>query len=409
MSDKLFGLAGLGLDDLENMNIYGQDKKEEKAAAEAQKIEEKDLIFDKTFTCPVCGEDFPAKIMKTGKARLLSTDQDLRAKYEGIDAVKYDVILCPHCGYAALNRYFNSLNKVYIKLIKENISSKVQLHTYDDDIYSYEEAIERYKLCLANAVVKRAHASEKAYICLKSGWLMRGYQEHLEESGDTDMARLREVKTMEETYLKNAYTGFTEALQTEGFPMCGMDEITVEFLIAVLAARFQKYDVASRMVATILTSPSANARTKDKARELKDQILEELKNETRTIILYEAPHRLVRTLEELKETLGNRRMTLCRELTKRHETAFHTTIEELILYYQTEKPLGECVLVIEGRSRQEMEEEQKASWEKITIEEHMEIYENQGHSRKEAMKMVANDRGMTKRDVYQYLINKTEE
>ena len=138
-------------------------------------------------------------------------------------------------------------------------------------------------------------------------------------------------------------------------------------------------------------------------------ILEELKNETRTIILYEAPHRLVRTLEELKETLGNRRMTLCRELTKRHETAFHTTIEELILYYQTEKPLGECVLVIEGRSRQEMEEEQKASWEKITIEEHMEIYENQGHSRKEAMKMVANDRGMTKRDVYQYLINKTEE
>ena len=174
-------------------------------------------------------------------------------------------------------RYLPS--KVYAKLIKENISSKVQLHTYDDDIYTYEEAIERYKLCLANAVVKRAHASEKAYICLKSGWLMRGYQEYLEESGDTDMARLREVKNMEEAYLKNAYTGFTEALQTEGFPMCGMDEITVEFLIGVLATRFQKYDVASRMVASILTSPSANARTKDKARELKDQILEELKSQ----------------------------------------------------------------------------------------------------------------------------------
>ena len=91
------------------------------------------------------------------------------------------------------------------------------------------------------------------------------------------------------------------------------------------------------------------------------QILEELKNETRTIILYEAPHRLVRTLEELKETLGNRRMTLCRELTKKHETAFHSTIDDLILYYQTEKPLGECVLVIEGRNRKEMEEEQKAA------------------------------------------------
>lgn len=138
------------------------------------------------------------------------------------------------------------------------------------------------------------------------------------------------------------------------------------------------------------------------------QILEELKNETRTIILYEAPHRLVRTLEELKETFGNRRMTLCRELTKKHETAFHSTIDDLILYYQTEKPLGECVLVIEGRSRKEMEEEQKASWEKITIEEHMELYENKGHSRKEAMKLVANDRGMTKREVYQYLINNSD-
>ena len=133
-------------------------------------------------------------------------------------------------------------------------------------------------------------------------------------------------------------------------------------------------------------------------------ILEELKNETRTIILYEAPHRLVRTLEELKETLGNRRMTLCRELTKRHETAFHTTIEELILYYQTEKPLGECVLVIKGRSRQEMEEEQKASWEKITIEEHMEYYISQGNDKKSAMKLVAKDRGVSKRDIYNQLI-----
>ncbi len=134
-------------------------------------------------------------------------------------------------------------------------------------------------------------------------------------------------------------------------------------------------------------------------------ILEELKNETRTIIIYEAPHRLVRTLEELRETLGNRRMTLCRELTKKHETAFHTTIEDLITFYTTEKPLGECVLVVEGKSHQEMKEEQQASWEKTTIEDHMKIYEEKGYSRKEAMKLVANDRGVTKRDIYQYLIS----
>ena len=134
-------------------------------------------------------------------------------------------------------------------------------------------------------------------------------------------------------------------------------------------------------------------------------LLDELKNETRTIIIYEAPHRLVRTLEELREALGNRRMTLCRELTKKHETAFHTTIETLITFYTTEKPLGECVLVVEGKSHQEMKEEQQASWEKITIEDHMKIYEEKGYSRKEAMKLVANDRGVTKRDIYQYLIS----
>lgn len=135
-------------------------------------------------------------------------------------------------------------------------------------------------------------------------------------------------------------------------------------------------------------------------------VLNELVNETRTIILYEAPHKLVRTLEDLLETLGNRRMTLCRELTKKHETAFRTTIQDLISYYSTEKPLGECVLVIEGRSRQEIEEEEQASWEKIPVEEHMEIYESKGVSRKEAMKLVAKDRGVTKRDIYQYLINR---
>lgn len=134
-------------------------------------------------------------------------------------------------------------------------------------------------------------------------------------------------------------------------------------------------------------------------------VLDELVNETRTIILYEAPHKLVRTLEDLLENLGNRRMTICRELTKKHETVFRTTIQDLIIFYSAEKPLGECVLVIEGRSRQEMAEEERASWEKISIEEHMQIYESKGISHKEAMKLVAKDRGVAKRDIYQRLIN----
>lgn len=135
------------------------------------------------------------------------------------------------------------------------------------------------------------------------------------------------------------------------------------------------------------------------------EVLEELVKETRTIILYEAPHKLIRTLKDLRDVLGNRRITLCRELTKKHETAFRTTIEELLAYYEDQKPLGECVLVIEGRSRQELREEEEASWETISVEEHMELYEKEGMSRKDAMKQVAKDRGVSKREIYQMLLS----
>ena len=137
----------------------------------------------------------------------------------------------------------------------------------------------------------------------------------------------------------------------------------------------------------------------------KAAVLEELKDETRTTILYEAPHRLVRTLEELYQALGERRVTVCRELTKKHETAFLTTLSGALAYYQENDPKGECVIVMEGRSRKEMEEEKQQQWETMPLEEHMKIYENQGMSRKEAMKAVAKDRGVSRRDIYQQLLD----
>lgn len=134
-------------------------------------------------------------------------------------------------------------------------------------------------------------------------------------------------------------------------------------------------------------------------------VLSELVNETRTMILYEAPHRLVKTLQELLETLGNRPMTLCRELTKKHETAFVSTIEDILKFYETQEPKGECVLVIEGKSRAEIVQEERARWEEMTIEEHMKVYLEQGMDKKEAMKCVAKDRGVSKRDIYQALLS----
>ena len=133
-------------------------------------------------------------------------------------------------------------------------------------------------------------------------------------------------------------------------------------------------------------------------------VLAELVNETRTIILYEAPHRLIKTLNELLEVLGNRKMTLCRELTKKHETAFAASIQDILKFYEIQEPKGECVLVIEGKSREELKLEERARFEEMTIEEHMDIYLKQGMDKKEAMKAVAKDRGVSKRDVYQALL-----
>ena len=132
-------------------------------------------------------------------------------------------------------------------------------------------------------------------------------------------------------------------------------------------------------------------------------ILEELKGEGRTMILYEAPHHLKATLEDLYDALGDRRITLCRELTKKFETVLPTTLSAAVALYEKEDPRGEYVLVIEGKSREEKKLEEQASFENLSIEEHMARYESQGIDHKEAMKLVAKDRGMSKRDVYSYL------
>lgn len=134
------------------------------------------------------------------------------------------------------------------------------------------------------------------------------------------------------------------------------------------------------------------------------RILEEIQKETRTIILYEAPHHLIKTLEELREALGNRRITLCRELTKKYEEGQRTTIDEVLEYYKDKEPRGEYVLVLEGKTKEEVEEERKKEWEPLSLEEHMQFYEQKGITHKEAMKLVAKDRGVSKRDIYQALL-----
>lgn len=281
MAGLLSGLEAFGLTGLDKVeDIYDKPKKEEKKEAEVKKdpvLLEQDMLFDKTYTCPICDTEFKAKTVRIGKAKLIGTDLDLRPKYENVDLLKYDIISCPHCGYTALSRYFKFLTSSQAKLIKENISRNFKPMKERGATYSYEEALARYKLTLANAIVKRAKPSEKAYICLKTAWLLRGQGESMKKEDADYEQKKADIAKEEEEFLRNALEGFLTARQTESFPMCGMDETTVDYLIAVTAMRFEQYDISSKLIAGILASHTASPRMKDKARDIKEMLVKQIK------------------------------------------------------------------------------------------------------------------------------------
>lgn len=136
----------------------------------------------------------------------------------------------------------------------------------------------------------------------------------------------------------------------------------------------------------------------------RDEVLEEIKEDTRTLIIYEAPHHLKKTLRELYDTLGERNITICRELTKKFEEKLPMALSQALFYYEEKEPRGEYVLIIEGKDREEIKKHKQAQWEDMSLEEHMVLYEKEGMSRKDAMKAVAKDRGISKREVYQGLL-----
>lgn len=279
MGDSIFsGLESFGLSGLEGLNLFEEEKKKEEAdkvekSTTSIQMEEKDFLFEKSQKCPLCDYEFKAKMVKGGKAKLLSTDLDLRPRHQGIDINKYDVISCPRCGYTALTRYYPMLLKLQAERIKEKISRTYRATPEKGATYSYDEAIARYKLALINAVVKGAKPSEKAYICLKASWMCRGKAEECEPGSE----ELKLVTAMEEEYTKNAYEGFVQAVASETFPMCGMDEMTVDYILGVLAFKTDHLDVSSKLIAKILQSNVANKRQKDRARELKEEVLKKLK------------------------------------------------------------------------------------------------------------------------------------
>lgn len=280
MAGILSGLKDIGLGELENLDLYEDEHKETTVHNSQNQVfakEEKDLIYDKLFCCPVCDVKFTSKVMKTGKTRLVSVDIDSRAMYEGIDNNKYEVVVCPECGYAAMLSYFQPLLSAQIKLLREKVCNKVNIAIPTGWIYEYEEVIARYRIALVCAVVKRARDSEKAHVCLHFAWLLRGYAEELIAEKKSNIEKVAEIKSQEQECLNKAFEGFMNARQKESFPICGMDPATLDYVLAAVAYEIEKYNIAAKLVAELLTSPTATSRMKDKARELKQLILERYK------------------------------------------------------------------------------------------------------------------------------------
>lgn len=280
----LSGFEKFGVTEEASKDLYAKPvtAKEEKEAAEAKPTvnvpKEEDFLLDKTLRCTVCDQVFKAKLVKSARVRRLEPDFDLRPNHEHIDTVKYGIVSCPHCGYTALNRTFQHLSPGQIKLIKENIAKNFRPKSGDEPAtYSYLEAIERHKFALANAVVKRAHASEIANIALNIAWLERTYIPMMPVTTDFEKQEKEEMIAEQREAYEQAYEGFMKAIGEESYPIAGMDQSTLDYLIANLAFELGHIEVASRMISGLLGSRTTSAKVKDRAYDMKQQIIAQIK------------------------------------------------------------------------------------------------------------------------------------
>ncbi len=270
--------------DVERMGLGGVDMEkvfqdETKTAHETENAEKKkhdsekreeDILFDKSYQCPICDSEFKVKAVRTGKIKLIDQDDQLRPIYENhIDPLKYDAITCSKCGYTALTRYFKPVTTAQYRTIKQEFCANFRgLPEEKGSCMSYEGALLRHKLALICALKRNAKSSEKAYIFLKMAWLLRGEIETLDKADP----RQEELKKEERECIQKAYEGFLMAFSKENFPMCGMDEISLRYIMAVLAHDIGKIEDSVKMLASVLNSRTASRRIKDKALDLKEKI-----------------------------------------------------------------------------------------------------------------------------------------
>lgn len=274
-------VEGMGLGKIDMKNVFQEEPKhtlahEKKEAAPAAEKHEEDVLFDKSHQCPICDCNFKVKAIRTGKLKLIEQDEALRPIYENhIDPLKYDAITCPKCGYSALTQYYKPVTSAQLRIIKQEYCTNFKGIQEETPCMSYQGALLRHKLSLVCAMKRNAKNSERAYIFLKMAWLLRGSMEN-DAWSSTDQKEMEKEEA--ECFLK-AYEGFQLAFSKEPFPMCGMDEISLRYIMAVLAHKLGKREECVRMLASVLTSKVASQRIKDKAYDLKETVRQEVADE----------------------------------------------------------------------------------------------------------------------------------
>ncbi|MBC7958276.1 MAG: DUF2225 domain-containing protein [Vallitaleaceae bacterium] len=271
MADIFSDLSSLGLGNVEETDIY---KKNDLPTSDAKANEKpiQSIFFDSKIDCPVCNRPVPFKAVRSGQLKLERTDTDLRPIYDLFDPSLYDVLVCSNCGYAALKRHFSLVSPSKQKLIKEKVSNQFKGKQYSENI-SYEEAIEKYKLALYDAVVMESKDSHKAYLCLKIAWLYRGYLEGLQKDTSTDNdVKILYLQNSEKIFMRNVVDGFKMAVEKESFPVMELSEITVRYIIGDLYRRLGDFDEALKWIGFVIVSKDAGNRLKERARECKELI-----------------------------------------------------------------------------------------------------------------------------------------
>lgn len=260
MIDIFEELKEVGFSNLEKIELFHKEPEltKKEIGQNKKKLTVEEVLYDKTYICPVCNKEFKNKAIRSGKNRLVTVDLDLKANYNVVNPIIYECIVCENCGYAALAKTFNNLTAAQIRWIKEQISVQYKVYHYPP-ILSEKDGILRLKLTLLNSFVKKAKDGEKAYICLKIAWLYRDLKE----------------EASEEIFLKHALTGFENAYNNERFPIFELGELTTAYIISDLYRRMKQYDKAMKWIGVIIMDKSVSLRLKAKALHLKSIISEE--------------------------------------------------------------------------------------------------------------------------------------